>query len=74
MNLTAHKQQQDRIDEQPGMKGILGDALRFAAKEIISLLGDEARRARLSGEAAGLAARREQGALTAEFMRRNNLE
>lgn len=44
------------------------------AEEIISLLGDEARRARLSGEAAGLAARREQGALTAEFMRRNNLE
>ena len=28
MNLTAHKQQQELIDEQPGMSGILGDAAK----------------------------------------------
>ena len=44
------------------------------AEAIIALLQDEGRRARLSREALDLAARRNQDALTAEFLRKNDFE
>lgn len=50
-----------------------GDADKLA-EEIAALLADEPRRARMARDALNFAARREQDALTAEFLRENNLE
>ena len=50
-----------------------GDVEKLA-EEIIALLADEPRRARLSREALDLAARRDRDALTAEFLRKNDFE